>query len=233
MCEWAGGEPLPVAPARSPPSPPPPPCACALGSPCRGLGDSRRAPRCSRKPSPPARRGPQRGEGGREGRGEGREAEPRAAAAPRGGKAGWAPRWAPRRAPRRAPLRRCPQAGSNARPRGRRLPGAPARGTGALAQRQREREGPRKPQRCRGRGGAQPCPTLGPRPALTGRCHGQARSRSRTGLSVGAWPLPTAGLSVPPALRPERPQDSCRCPSGAGALRGALGIPGAIASQPE
>lgn len=74
---------MPVAPTRSPPRcrppPPPPPCACALGSRRRGLGDSRRAPRCSRKPSQAHRRGAAR----REGREEG-EGEPHAAASPRG-----------------------------------------------------------------------------------------------------------------------------------------------------
>lgn len=57
-----------AAPAARRPPPPPPPCACALGSPRRGLRDSRRAPRCSRKPSQAHRRGPQRGEGRRGGR---------------------------------------------------------------------------------------------------------------------------------------------------------------------
>lgn len=57
-----------AAPAARRPPPPPPPCACALGSPRRGLGDSRRAPRCSRTPSQAHRRGPQRGEGRKGGR---------------------------------------------------------------------------------------------------------------------------------------------------------------------
>lgn len=181
----AGSRCLSPPPARRRPPPPPPPCACALGSPRRGLGDSRRAPRCSRKPSQAHRRGTARSKGREQG-----EGEPRAAAAPRGA------RWrAPRRrseAQRGGGKKEEEEEGAPPPPGCGRLPGAPARGS--LRRRRplapaggRERAG--EPRRCRGRGGARPFPEVRPQawpcagghlPGGAGRGGSAVRGLSRT-----------------------------------------------------